>query len=139
MSTDFYFAKKIRARDFFDGRLEKFGVWEHHAKDTSKAARCLTDGYSYLWVFLERGYVTDATRFYSNGNNGPVGDILLAIAEAFDTDIFTIEGAVILIEEIRSKDDNPFSAYGAQYDLYSPYPYMPECFDCFEIDYPKHG
>ncbi len=102
MSTNYYFVKKIPAGDFFDGRLEKFGVREHHAKDTTEQWKCLTvpsdspSGASYLWVYIDdRGFVGDATWSFSNGGNGPVGDILHAIAEAFDTDIFDDEGSVL--------------------------------------------
>jgi hypothetical protein len=122
MSTNFYFVKKIPACDFFDGRLEKFGVREHHAKDTNEQRKCLTDGCSYLWVYLDdHGFVTDATRFYSNGGNGPVGDILCAIAEAFDTDIASDEGGVLW------KVKEAYSVYGRFAQERDPYaPEYPE-------------
>ena len=122
MSTNFYFVKKLPAGDFFDGRLEEFGVREHIGTDptmpTTKTQRCLTDGANYLWVFLDdRGFVTDATRFYCSGANGPVGDILCAIAEAFDTDIASDEGGVLW------KVKPAYSVYGRfaqERDPYAP-------------------
>ena len=126
MSTNYYFVKKIPARDFFDGRLENFGVREHIGTDptmpTTETQRCLTDGRNYLWVYLDdRGFVTEATRFFCMGANGPVGDILLAIAEAFDTDIAGDEGSVL------RKMKEAYSVYGRFAQQRDPYvPEYPE-------------
>jgi hypothetical protein len=89
MSTDFIFSEKINACDLFDGRLEKFGVREHISADnTSEGARCLTDGRNYLWVWIDdAGVVSGFTRY--GLTNMPEEKILKAIAEVFETDIFS--------------------------------------------------
>jgi len=86
MSTDFSLSKKISACDLFGGRLQKFGIQEHVSSETDEARRCLTDGRNYLWVYLtEDGQVGGLSRY---GANAP-SKILNAIAEAFDTEIFS--------------------------------------------------
>ena len=87
MSTDYSLFKKVTANALFDGRLEKFGVREHVKPDeTTKDRRCLTDGRNYLWVYIDdAGFVSCLSRY---GGNAPA-KILNAIAEAFDTDIFS--------------------------------------------------
>jgi hypothetical protein len=87
MSTHFRLSKKVSARDLFGGELEKFGVREHvKPDDTSERSRCLTDGNNYLWVFIADGEFVSSLKRY--GMNAP-GKILSAIAEAFETDIFS--------------------------------------------------
>jgi hypothetical protein len=88
MSTDFIFSEKINACDLFDGRLEKFGVREDISVDkTSEKARCITDGRNYLWVWInDAGVVSGFTRY---GLANMPGKILKAIAEVFETDIFS--------------------------------------------------
>ncbi|WP_316189202.1 hypothetical protein [Bradyrhizobium sp. SZCCHNS1054] len=86
MSTDFTLSKKVTARDLFGGQLEKFGVREHVRSDTSERSRSLTDGRSYLTVYVaDDGFVGCLTRY---GANAP-GKILNAIAEVFETEIFS--------------------------------------------------
>jgi hypothetical protein len=86
MSTDYAPFNKIRARDLFDGRLDKFGVREQLSADTTETSKCLTDGRNYLWVYInDAGFVGSITRY---GGNAP-RKILNAIAQAFDTDIFS--------------------------------------------------
>jgi hypothetical protein len=87
MSTDYAPFEKVTASALFDGSLEKFGVREHVKPDeTSKNSRCLTDGRNFLWVYIDdAGLVTCLSRY---GANAP-GKILNAIAQAFDTDIFS--------------------------------------------------
>jgi len=48
MSTDYAPFNKIRPRDLFDGRLEKFGVREQLTDDTTETSKCLTDGRNWL-------------------------------------------------------------------------------------------
>lgn len=86
MSTYYAPFNKIHARDLFDGRLEKFGVREQSTADTTETRKCLTDGRNYLWVYIDdAGIVSNIKR---SGANAP-SKILNAIAEAFDTDIFS--------------------------------------------------
>ena len=87
MSTDYVPFNKICARDLFDGRLEKFGVREQPTPETTEKSKCLTDGPNYLWVYInDAGFVGRFTRYFPNG---APGKILNAIAQAFDTDIFS--------------------------------------------------
>ena len=88
MSTDYVTMKEIPFDDLFDGRLEKFGVREHIKDDeASDTRRCLTDGNNYLWTYAsEDRTLACLTRFFPNG---APEKILGAIAEAFDTDIFS--------------------------------------------------
>jgi hypothetical protein len=87
MSTTFRLSEKVTALALFDGRLEKFGVRESVVPDvTTEQKRCLTDGRNYLWVSMDDGgAVWSLTRY---AGNAP-GKILEAIAEAFNTDIFS--------------------------------------------------
>ena len=99
MSTDFRFEKRISASDLFDGRLEAHGVREHKTvldpddpvsvvSQADEHSRCLTDGESnFLWVYInDDGKVGCVTRYMPNGNPGK---ILGAIADTFDTNIFS--------------------------------------------------
>ena len=86
MSTYYAPFNKIHARDLFDGRLEKFGVREQLTADTTETSKCLTDGRNCLWVYInDAGFVGNIKR---SGANAP-SKILNAIAETFDTDIFS--------------------------------------------------
>jgi len=87
MSTDFVTSQKIRSLDLFDGHLEKFGVREHFNEHTNPdSLRILTDGRNYLHVSIDdNGFVINLARFSLNAP----GRILKAIAEAFDTEIFS--------------------------------------------------
>jgi hypothetical protein len=87
MSTHYGPFEKIIASRLFDARLEKFGVHEHVEPDqTTKNARCLTDGRNYVWVYIDDAGLVDSFARY--GGNAP-GKILDAVAETFDTDIFS--------------------------------------------------
>ena len=86
MSTDYSTKEKISFADLFDGRLERYGVREHISEDSTENRRCLTDGRNYLWVFAADDRTLEILKRY--GGNAP-GQILGAIAEAFDTDIFS--------------------------------------------------
>jgi hypothetical protein len=107
MSTDFMPGRHIFARDLVDGRLAKFGghewvtpqedqaltdgqdnelwVWGTSQDDQS---RTLTDGQgNYLWVFVnDDGSVELFTRY---GWQNDTDAILAAVAEAFETEIFS--------------------------------------------------
>lgn len=84
MSTYFEALKKILASELFDGRLGKFGVYEHIHAHTSETHRCLSDGRSYLCVsIMDDGFVGCISCY---GGNAP-GKILGSITEAFDADI----------------------------------------------------
>ncbi len=98
MSTDYSTKEKISFADLFDGRLERYGVREHISEDSTEKRRCLTDGRNYLWVFAADDRTLEILKRYGGrgaamsdfpgGGNAP-GQILGAIAEAFDTDIFS--------------------------------------------------
>jgi hypothetical protein len=87
MSTDYRLFEEVTECTLFDGRLEKFGVREHvKSNETTETRRCLTDGRNYLWVYIDdAGLVTCLSRY---AGNAP-GKILNAIADVFDTDIFS--------------------------------------------------
>jgi hypothetical protein len=86
MSTDYRLNDKVSAHDLFDERLKMFGIQEYVMPKTDERSRCLTDGRNYLWVHLtEDGFVGCLSRY---GANAP-GKILDAIAETFNTEIFS--------------------------------------------------
>jgi hypothetical protein len=86
MSTDYMLAKKVSARELFGGQLEKLGIRERIAPEASERERCLTDGRNYLWVYTDDdGSVSCLSRY---GADAP-GKILNAIAEVFETEIFS--------------------------------------------------
>jgi hypothetical protein len=136
MSDDFRLGRCIFARDLFDGRLATFGVHEWVAPDRapndgqdndlsvlltlqSAQKRTLTDGQgNYLWVWIDDdGAVEFFTRY---GRNDAVA-ILAAVAEAFETEIFSedepqfwgfetneeLEGHIREISLARSKGAQP--------------------------------
>jgi hypothetical protein len=87
MSTDYVLSEKVTARDLFGGKLENRGIREHLSPDTDEERRCLTDGRNYLWVYIsEDGLVFSLSRYFPNG---APDKILRAIAETFDTQIFS--------------------------------------------------
>ena len=87
MSTCYMPIEKISFADLFDGRLERFEVREHVTEgEMSDTERCLTDGRNYLWVYSGSDGALSLIKRY--GFNAP-GRILGAIAEIFDTDIFS--------------------------------------------------
>jgi hypothetical protein len=85
MSTHFVLSRKVSARDLFDGRLEGWGIQEHANPEIDESRRCLTDGRNYLWVHIADDGLVSLSRY---GANAP-SKILHAIAEAFDTEIFS--------------------------------------------------
>ena len=86
MSTDYILSRKLSARDLFGGRLESSGIREHVSPDTNERTRCLTDGRYYLWVYITEDGLVD--EICTRGGNAP-GKILSAIAESFETQIFS--------------------------------------------------
>ena len=86
MSTDYILSERVRMEDLFDGRLESYGITEHiDDETTSRERRCLTDGRNGIWVYGVEN-VDCLTRF--GWMNAP-GKILGAIADAFETEIFS--------------------------------------------------
>ena len=84
MSTYYRSLSPISFDELFDGRLEKFGVYEHIVPgEASDTERCLTDGRNYLWAYASEDGSLDIR---VAGFNAP-GKILGAIAEAFDAEI----------------------------------------------------
>jgi hypothetical protein len=87
MTTDYRLKKRVRLIDLIDGRLEKFGVWEHFVPGTtSDEAKCLTDGNDHLWAYADRDGFVESLTIYGRSDNG---SILAAIERTFDTDIFS--------------------------------------------------
>jgi hypothetical protein len=87
MSTDFRPERNIFARDLFDGRLAKFGVDEWRTSHEGQA-RCLSDNQgNYLWVLIDDD--GDVAEFTENGWDNDTDTILAAVAEAFETEIFS--------------------------------------------------
>lgn len=85
MSTNFRALDPILARHLLDGRLEEFGIREHFSDATNDRERLLTDGWNYLWLYLDdAGFVAGFTRYLPNGAPNKILD---AVAEAFDTEI----------------------------------------------------
>jgi len=86
MSISFRLLQIVRACELFDGRLEEFGIFEHvHPTQTTTRRRCLTDGWNYLWVFIDDGgFVSSLTRWAVNGDPS---EILDAIAVTLETGI----------------------------------------------------
>jgi hypothetical protein len=91
MSTSFRPTKPIRCYDLFDGRLEKYGIWEDNAStETTDRRRCLSDGQYCIWVFSKGdGYVASLKRYGLNA----VGKVLQVIGDAFQTDIISEQEA----------------------------------------------
>jgi hypothetical protein len=87
MSTEFVTEEKIQMTDLFDGTLERLDIREHvDPGTTSKECRCLTDGRNYLWAYSARdGMLGRMSRYGQNA----VGKILRAVAETFDTGIYS--------------------------------------------------
>ena len=87
MSTVFRTEEKIQMADLFDGSLERLDIREHvDPGTTSEECRCLTDGRNYLWAYSARdGLLSSMSRYGQNA----VGKILGAVAETFDTGIYS--------------------------------------------------
>ena len=88
MSTDYCAMKTISFAELFDGRMARYGVSEQiRPRETSDVTRTLTDGGNVLWVYADdNGTVAGMTRY---GMSNAPGRILAAVAEAFDTEIFS--------------------------------------------------
>jgi hypothetical protein len=87
MSTSYRPLEKISALELFDGRLEAFGIRERVTADSNEERRCLTDGRNCVWVEInEEGRVTHLVRYFPGGAPRKILD---AVAQAFDTDIFS--------------------------------------------------
>ena len=86
MSTDFQPQKRILARELFDGRLKKFG--DREDMEPTEGVRWLTDGReNYLCVWVnDAGCVLEFTKYAWCGDPN---HILAAVAEAFETEIFS--------------------------------------------------
>jgi len=87
MSTDFITSEKIPFAHVFDGRLEKFEVYEHISDGkSSETSRCLTDGRNYLWLYAPAdGFLACITSYDFNSP----GRILRAITETFGVEILS--------------------------------------------------
>lgn len=86
MSTDFRPRDCMLASELFDGRLKKFGCREHGQAD--EFGRCLTDGRgNYLFVCIDDA--GRAVEFTKHGSRNDPHHILTAIAQTFDTQIFS--------------------------------------------------
>lgn len=87
MSTDYSFEKEIRMEELFDGRLERFGVFEQVIEgDTSPDCRLLRMGCNGLWISGDE--VVDVVT--SPEENNPV-NILSAILQTFNTCVFSAD------------------------------------------------
>jgi hypothetical protein len=85
MFTDYRLNKKLSIEKIFDGRLERFGVYETFVAEATPEWRCLTDGHSVLWVEGD-----DEIYFMMGfGMFNATEKILTAIEEAFDAEIFS--------------------------------------------------
>lgn len=87
MSMDYRLKKRVRLGDLIDGRLEKFGVWEHFVPGSTKDdAKCLSDSNDHLWAYAgSDGFVESLMRYGGSDNDS----ILAAIEKTFDTEIFS--------------------------------------------------
>ena len=85
MSTDFRMMKKISASDFFDGRLEKFGVRKLLGPRPEKHTRWLSDEKGSLCILINDNGTVGMMTSYVGG--GDPNSILQAIFEAFSVDI----------------------------------------------------
>ena len=85
MSTDFWTKPRLRIEELFDGRLEKWGVFEPTGRNVFSDERCLADGEDYVLAFsCNKGLISVIT---SDVFGNPYR-ILKAISEAFDVDIW---------------------------------------------------
>ena len=86
MSLNFDLEKNAKFEELFDGRLERFGIRESIQEGkTSANDRYLTDGSNFLWIYGGE-FVKGLCRYASSG---APGKILAAIAETFETEIFS--------------------------------------------------
>jgi hypothetical protein len=82
--TDYIFATKMLKYSDLILKLKRFGVHEEKNEETNPTAKCLTDGYNYMWIYLnKRGRPISMAHF---GANDPT-DILLAVEAASGVNI----------------------------------------------------
>ena len=89
MNVDYKSLDPIPFKELFDGRLEDYGIHEKHLPAlTTESCRSLSDGWDTLQCYADdSGHVAGFEGWYGLPN-WPVG-IVKAIAETFDTDIFS--------------------------------------------------
>jgi hypothetical protein len=85
MSIDFWTKPRLQIEDLFDGRLEKWGIFEPTGGKFSPDVRCLADGKDYVRVFSRNKGLDLVITSYGFGE--PYR-ILKAMSEAFDVDIW---------------------------------------------------
>ena len=85
MSTQYSLKENVKFAEVFDGRLERFGVYEFSIGLAEPNTRCLTDGSNILCVCEDElvGIMTGYGQFDSKEK------ILTAISVVFDTNIFS--------------------------------------------------
>jgi hypothetical protein len=113
MSTDYRPLKEITSNDLFDGRLEAFGVHESCNEYTTEASRCLTDGHTYLWVYVTNGLAKDFMRSLSSDEPRK---ILKAIAKAFDVTIVSEHEPEYWGFDTQEEWDAAWEAIAKEYD-----------------------
>jgi hypothetical protein len=85
MSTDYKFEKAIRIEELFDGRLERFGIYEKAIEgQTSSNSRLLIEGPNGMIVYGDEVVGT----IKRCGLNNPA-NILNAITDTFDTRVMS--------------------------------------------------
>jgi hypothetical protein len=85
MLTHYRLEKKIKIKELFDGRLERFGVYNACTKDVTRTWGCLHDDRNSLIVHGDE-LVESMTGF---GLFNATEKILTAITTAFNTEIFS--------------------------------------------------
>ena len=85
MLTHYRLEKKIKIKDLFDGRLERFGVYDAFTKGVTRNGGCLHDDRNSLLVHGDE-LVESMTGF---GLFNATEKILTAITTAFNTKIFS--------------------------------------------------
>jgi hypothetical protein len=85
MSINYRLNEKVRFEELFDGRLKKYGVFEHHKETATPTSRCLTDGNNCLWVYGAE--VVEVLSMFGPRNTSKT--MLEAIEEVFGTEIFS--------------------------------------------------
>ena len=89
MNVEYKPLNPIPFEALFDGRLECYGIHEKHLPAyTSEGCKCLSDGWSTLVCYADDSGHVDRFEGEFMHFDWPVS-IVKAIAEAFDTDIFS--------------------------------------------------
>ena len=111
MSTGFRTEKRITFEELFDGRLNSFGIKEEVVEgETDAGSRLLFDGQNYMWAYGDEA-VSFITSF---GRNNP-NNILSAIAETFETEIFSEEQPQYWGFETEEEQHNAWKKINEQY------------------------